>query len=295
MTQRNRRRQRRRGGIGGKLRWSAGRSSSSSRSAVIAVTSWVLDVAAEAPSLAACKQVERSGNSVVYAADGSKLGRDRLRRSARAGLDRAHPQAAAAGHGRDRGPALLRTRRRRPRGHPARRGEEPGSRQDGRGRLDDHPAAGPQPLHPQPQAQPRTQDHRGEAGDRVRRTPLAPAKSSASTSTPPPTGRSKASTAVGVGAAARIYFSQAGLEAEPARRRRCWPGCRRRPPTTTRSSTRARRRQRRNAVLAKMAKLGYSRAGARPAGARRAASGSTSPAPTSPTASPTSSTTSNTS
>jgi penicillin-binding protein 1A len=42
--------------------------------AAIAVASWVLDVAAKAPSLAACKPVDRGGNTVLYAADGSKLG-----------------------------------------------------------------------------------------------------------------------------------------------------------------------------------------------------------------------------
>ena len=42
--------------------------------AVIAVTSWVLDVAADAPSLATCKPIDKGGNTVVYAADGSKLG-----------------------------------------------------------------------------------------------------------------------------------------------------------------------------------------------------------------------------
>ena len=42
--------------------------------AVVAVTSWVLDVAAKAPSLAACKPIEEGGNSILYAGDGSKLG-----------------------------------------------------------------------------------------------------------------------------------------------------------------------------------------------------------------------------
>jgi penicillin-binding protein 1A len=42
--------------------------------AVIGVTSWVLNVAADAPSLASCKQAERHGNSVIYAADGERLG-----------------------------------------------------------------------------------------------------------------------------------------------------------------------------------------------------------------------------
>jgi len=74
MTQRNRRRQRRRGGIGGKVLLVGGAVFALIAIAVIGVTSWVLDVAADAPSLASCKPIERGGNSVLYAADGSKLG-----------------------------------------------------------------------------------------------------------------------------------------------------------------------------------------------------------------------------
>lgn len=75
MSQRNRRRQRRRGGIGGKVALVAGALFVTVALAVVAVTTWVLDVAAEAPSLASCRKVPRSGNSEVYAADGSRLGR----------------------------------------------------------------------------------------------------------------------------------------------------------------------------------------------------------------------------
>jgi penicillin-binding protein 1A len=74
MAQRNRRRQRRRGGIGGKLALLGGTLFVVLVFGVFAIASWVLDVAADAPSLAACKQVDRSGNSVIYAGDGSKLG-----------------------------------------------------------------------------------------------------------------------------------------------------------------------------------------------------------------------------
>jgi penicillin-binding protein 1A len=74
MTQRNRRRQRRRGGIGGKLLFILGGIFAATAIAVVALASWVLDVAADAPSLASCKPVERGGNTVLYAADGSKLG-----------------------------------------------------------------------------------------------------------------------------------------------------------------------------------------------------------------------------
>jgi penicillin-binding protein 1A len=74
MTQRIRRRQRRHRGIGAKLLLVFGAVFALLAIAAIAVTSWVLDVAAEAPSLATCKKVDRGGNTVLYAADGSKLG-----------------------------------------------------------------------------------------------------------------------------------------------------------------------------------------------------------------------------
>jgi penicillin-binding protein 1A len=74
MTQRTRRRQRRQGGIGAKLLIVFGGVFAVLAIAAIAVTSWVLDVAADAPSLATCKPIDRGGNTVIYAADGSKLG-----------------------------------------------------------------------------------------------------------------------------------------------------------------------------------------------------------------------------
>ncbi len=74
MTQRNRRRQRRRGGVRSKLLVVGVAVFAVLVAAVIGVTSWVLDVAAEAPSLASCKPVEEGGNTTIYAADGSKLG-----------------------------------------------------------------------------------------------------------------------------------------------------------------------------------------------------------------------------
>jgi penicillin-binding protein 1A len=74
MTQRNRRRHRRRGGTRGKLLFLAGGVLVVGAIAAAGVASWVLDVAAKAPSLAACRPVERGGNSILYASDGSKLG-----------------------------------------------------------------------------------------------------------------------------------------------------------------------------------------------------------------------------
>jgi len=74
MTQRNRRRQRRHGGTGAKLLLVFGGVFALLAIAAIAITSWVLDVAAEAPSLSTCKRIDKGGNTVLYAADGSKLG-----------------------------------------------------------------------------------------------------------------------------------------------------------------------------------------------------------------------------
>jgi penicillin-binding protein 1A len=74
MTQRIRRRQRRHGGIGAKLLLVFGGVFVLLAIAAIAVTSWVLDVAADAPSLASCKPIDKGGNTVLYAADGTKLG-----------------------------------------------------------------------------------------------------------------------------------------------------------------------------------------------------------------------------
>ena len=73
--QRIRRRQRRRGGVGGKLALIFGALFAVVAIAVIAVTSWVLDVAADAPPLSSCKKVDKRGNTTIYAADGTLLGR----------------------------------------------------------------------------------------------------------------------------------------------------------------------------------------------------------------------------
>ncbi|HET9154631.1 MAG TPA: transglycosylase domain-containing protein [Solirubrobacterales bacterium] len=74
MTQRNRRRRRPHGGIGAKLLLVFGSVLVLLAIGAIAVTSWVLNVAAEAPSLASCKRIAKGGDSVLYAADGTKLG-----------------------------------------------------------------------------------------------------------------------------------------------------------------------------------------------------------------------------
>ncbi len=74
MTQRSRRRQRHRGGAGAKILLVGFGVFALLAIGVIGVASWVLDVAAKAPSLAACKPVDKRGNTTIYAGDGSKLG-----------------------------------------------------------------------------------------------------------------------------------------------------------------------------------------------------------------------------
>jgi penicillin-binding protein 1A len=74
MTQRGRRRQRRRGSVGSKVAIVAGVVLALIAIGVVGVTTWVLNVAAEAPSLSSCKHAEKHGNSVIYAADGERLG-----------------------------------------------------------------------------------------------------------------------------------------------------------------------------------------------------------------------------
>jgi penicillin-binding protein 1A len=74
MTQRNRRRQRHRGGAGGKLLFVALGVVALLAISAIGAINWVFDVAAKAPPISSCRPVEEGGNSTLFAADGSKLG-----------------------------------------------------------------------------------------------------------------------------------------------------------------------------------------------------------------------------
>jgi penicillin-binding protein 1A len=74
MTQRSRRRARRRGGGRSKALFVGLAVFALLAAVVLGVTSWVLNVAAKAPPLSSCKPIDHGGNSVLYAGDGSKLG-----------------------------------------------------------------------------------------------------------------------------------------------------------------------------------------------------------------------------
>ena len=74
MTQRQRRRARRRGGARSKILFVFGAALALLAVLGVGVASWVLDVAAKAPPLADCRPIDRGGNSVLFAADGNRLG-----------------------------------------------------------------------------------------------------------------------------------------------------------------------------------------------------------------------------
>jgi penicillin-binding protein 1A len=74
MTQRNRRRHRRRGGARSKALFVGVGVLGVLGVVTIGVASWVLDVAAKAPPLSDCRPIERGGNSILFAGDGSRLG-----------------------------------------------------------------------------------------------------------------------------------------------------------------------------------------------------------------------------
>ena len=77
---------------------------------------YVVSVAASSPSLASLKPIDKGAVSVVYAADGERLGLHRVRRAPQPRLRGGDPEDAADGHRGDRGPALLQAQGRRLRG-----------------------------------------------------------------------------------------------------------------------------------------------------------------------------------
>ncbi|HYP55010.1 MAG TPA: transglycosylase domain-containing protein [Solirubrobacterales bacterium] len=74
MTQRTRRRHRRHGGARSKVAFVLAGALAACTVGAIAAVSWVIDVAADAPPLSDCRPIERGGNSILIAGDGSKLG-----------------------------------------------------------------------------------------------------------------------------------------------------------------------------------------------------------------------------
>ena len=74
MTQRNRRRHRHRDRAASKLLFVLGGALAVGAVGAVLVASWVISVAADAPPLSACRPIDKGGNSVLIAGDGSRLG-----------------------------------------------------------------------------------------------------------------------------------------------------------------------------------------------------------------------------
>ena len=124
---------------------------------------YIISIAQSVPDIDTLKPVDKGAVSEIFASDGSRLGfieSDELRTPIEG---RDHPQARQAGDRRDRGPPLLRARRRRLPGHRSRRDRQRPQRQDRAGRLDDHHAARPQPRLRLDRAHLPAQDQGGQA------------------------------------------------------------------------------------------------------------------------------------
>ena len=133
----------------GKRSWSrSGSCSPRSRSPPRAAGTWAIDVYNSAPPLSSLQPVQKGRSSAIYAADGSLIGfirssnirqpvsteqlPDDLKEATVAIEDRGFFDHGAVDFAGDR----------------PRRAQEHRGGGHGRGGLDDHPAAGPQPLHP---------------------------------------------------------------------------------------------------------------------------------------------------
>ena len=159
------------------------------------------------------------------------------RRAAPADALGGHPAGLQGRHRRDRGRALLQAQGRRLRGRHPRGDQEPHVAQDRAGRLDDHDAARPHALHLQ-RAHVQAQDPRGQA----RRGAREPALQGVDPREVPqhePYGTVGGQSAIGVEAAARMYFSK-DLKDSRCARRRCSRACRRRRRATRPSAPGAR-------------------------------------------------------
>ena len=194
--------------------------------------------AARCPS---SSRATRARRSVVYAADGSRLGYVRSDEIRTPIPWSDMPDDGPRGDRRDRGRALLRARGRRLLGDHPRGRQEPRVRRRGAGRLDDHAAARARALHREPGAQLRAQDPRGQArpGARgrapgPRRQELDPARVPELRSVRDERGADGDRDRGG----RRHLLLEAREEPRRCTRPRCSPACPRRRRSTTRSATR---------------------------------------------------------
>ena len=170
---------------------------------------WALNIYNSAPPLSSLKPVQKGRSSAIYAADGSLIGFIRSNNVRQPVPAKLLPQTLKDAtvaiedknfyeHGALDPEGIARAAWK----------DMLGRRQAGPGRLDDHPAAGPQPLHPEPRRDARTKDQRSRT---------SPKNSSTRTSrewiltqylNTAPYGTVEGQTAVGAEAAAQTYFGK---------------------------------------------------------------------------------------
>ena len=228
--------------------------------AVLAGVGWVVAVADSGPNLTELKGRSPHPLTQIFAADGSSLGYVHSDTSTTASRNR-DPDAAQAGDGRDRGPALLPARRARLPGHPARRGQ---GHRHGRDSLQGASTLTMQlvdnmymPAKIAASAQPQVQDHPGQARRAARAAQHARTGSSTTTSTTCPTGPSAGRPRSGSAPPPQMFFDKPvwklNLAAAGAARRPAAGAVR----STTRSCTRRWPGKRRNEVLQAMVAAHY--------------------------------------
>ena len=220
----------------------------------LSAVGYVVSIAASAPPLSSLKPRDSGSQSEVRAADGTRLGfiqSNELRRPAEGNRS---PRRSRTPRSRSR-TALLPAQGRRLRGHRPRRAcKNLVQPEDGAGRLDDHDAARPQPLH-HARADLPAQDPRGQARRGARERALqgvdprqVPQHGAVRDARRPVGDRRQ-------GRRARV-LQQVGRASSSCARPRCSPACRRRrrmySPLRAPGSAKARR----NEVLAKMAEPG---------------------------------------
>ena len=157
---------------------------------VIAAVAYVLHVAQSAPALDTLHPLLSGGSSQVFAADGTRLGfiqSDELRTPVGwseipADLKNATVAIEDQRFYKNDGVDLT--------GIFRAAVKDISERRAAAGRIDDHDAADAQPLPGRRPAHAQAEDHRGQAGDRIRRNTTASTRSSPATSTASPTGPS---------------------------------------------------------------------------------------------------------
>ena len=132
---------------------------------------WAINVYNSAPALSSLKPVQKGRSSAIYAADGSLIGFIRSENVRQPLPEKRSRRSCATRRSRSRTRTSSSTAPSTTKASPAPPGRTCRPGPAGAGRLDDHPAAGPQPLHPQPGRHAEAKADRSLAGGRARGSP----------------------------------------------------------------------------------------------------------------------------